>query len=128
MNKGCSNDLIPIYEAFQNIFVLDSHCTALSHNVKQIIKHDYSELFRQIVEPDKPELIILASSHSTGKTSLAISLALEFARKCQKEVNYFSLELTTNQFVLRLLSIEASVDINRLKQNLLEYFNLNQMV
>ena len=100
----------------------------MAHNEKQIIKPDYSELFKHIVEPDKSELIILASSHSTGKTSLAISLALEFARKYQKEVDYFSLELTTKQFVLRLLSIEASVDINRLKHNLLERDEIERLL
>lgn len=60
------------------------------------------------------DLIILASRPSMGKTSLALSIALNVARK-GTPVGFFSLEMSKEQLVQRLLTAEARIDHKRLR-------------
>ncbi len=57
-------------------------------------------------------LIILASRPGMGKTSIALNIALHATRSSGKTVVFFSLEMSREQLVKRLLSTEASVDSN----------------
>lgn len=60
------------------------------------------------------DLIILAARPSVGKTSFALSLALNAARK-GKAVALFSLEMSAEQLFFRLLSMESHVDLQKLR-------------
>jgi replicative DNA helicase len=64
----------------------------------------------------KSDLIILAARPSVGKTSLALNFALNAARRFHKVVGFFSLEMSADQIVLRLLSMETGIDQQRLRQ------------
>ncbi len=55
------------------------------------------------------DLIILAGRPSMGKTSLALSIARHVGVDCVKRVAVFSLEMSKEQIVLRLLCSEARV-------------------
>jgi replicative DNA helicase len=55
-------------------------------------------------------LIIIASNTGMGKTSAALNIALHAAKRTQKEVAFFSLEMSREQLGLRLLSGDARVD------------------
>jgi replicative DNA helicase len=50
-----------------------------------------------------------------GKTSLALSIALQAARKWDKRVGIFSLEMSNEQVVQRLVSAETGIDSQRLR-------------
>jgi replicative DNA helicase len=50
-----------------------------------------------------------------GKTSLALSVALQAARRWQKRVALFSLEMSDEQLVQRLVSAETGIDSQRLR-------------
>ncbi len=56
------------------------------------------------------DLIILAARPAMGKSTLAMNIAHHVAAKEQKAVLYFSLEMSKDQLVDRLLSSEANVD------------------
>ncbi|MBW2273889.1 MAG: replicative DNA helicase [Deltaproteobacteria bacterium] len=58
----------------------------------------------------KGDLIILAARPSMGKTALALNVARNCAVHMGKSVAVFSLEMTTQSLVMRLLSSEARVD------------------
>ncbi|MCX8007552.1 MAG: replicative DNA helicase [Coriobacteriia bacterium] len=62
----------------------------------------------------KGDLIILAARPSVGKTALALNIAVEAARKSHP-VAIFSLEMSAEQLVQRLLCAEARVDSHRLR-------------
>ena len=62
----------------------------------------------------KKDLIILAARPSMGKTSLAVNICTHAAIRCAKKVAIFSLEMSSEQLVRRMLSAEARVDQKRL--------------
>jgi replicative DNA helicase len=63
------------------------------------------------------DLIIIAGRPSSGKTSFALSLARNAAVHSEKPtgVGIFSLEMATNQLVMRLLCAEAKVDAHAVR-------------
>ncbi len=64
---------------------------------------------------NKSDLIILAARPGMGKTSFALNIATNVARRSDKEVAVFSLEMSKEQLATRLLSTEALVDSNKLR-------------
>ncbi len=63
----------------------------------------------------RSDLLILAGRPGMGKTSLALSIALQAARKWDKRIAIFSLEMSDEQLVQRLLSGETGIDSQRLR-------------
>lgn len=61
------------------------------------------------------ELIIIAARPSMGKTSLSLNIAVHAAKSAGRSVAVFSLEMSSNQLVQRLLSAEARIDAQRLR-------------
>jgi replicative DNA helicase len=61
------------------------------------------------------ELIIVAARPSMGKTSLALNVVMHAARDAGKATALFSLEMSNEQLVQRLLSAEAKLDAQRLR-------------
>ena len=61
------------------------------------------------------DLIILAARPGMGKTSFALNIATNVAKKSGKDVAVFSLEMSKEQLALRLLSSEARVASNSLR-------------
>jgi replicative DNA helicase len=61
------------------------------------------------------DLIILAARPSMGKTALALNLVMEAAIKQKKSVGIFSLEMSKESLVNRMLCAHAQIDSNRLK-------------
>ena len=64
---------------------------------------------------NKSDLLLLAARPGMGKTSFALNIALNVAKSSQKTVAIFSLEMSGEQLVTRLLSSEAFVENVRLK-------------
>ena len=63
----------------------------------------------------KSDLIILAARPSMGKTSMALGIAHGAAVSHGHSVGIFSLEMSADQLVQRLLSMETGVDSHRLR-------------
>ena len=63
----------------------------------------------------KSDLIVLAARPSVGKTSLALDIARQAAILHKKIVGVFSLEMSKEQLVDRLLCAEAGVDLWKLR-------------
>ena len=73
-----------------------------------------SELDRVLSGLNKSELILLAARPGMGKTSLALNIALHVGKHTKKTVAFFSLEMSRDQLVGRLISNESFVDGKRL--------------
>ncbi len=63
----------------------------------------------------KSDLIIVAARPGMGKTSLALTMALNAAKRHGVRVGIFSLEMSSEQLVQRLLSQETRIDSQRLR-------------
>ncbi len=63
----------------------------------------------------KSDLVILAARPSVGKTSLALSIARNAAVHHKVPVGLFSLEMSKEQLVDRLICAEANIDLWRLR-------------
>ncbi len=61
------------------------------------------------------DLIVIAARPSMGKTSLALSLGRNMALRFGKCVGFFSLEMTKEQVLERLLCAEAHINLHRLR-------------
>jgi replicative DNA helicase len=75
----------------------------------------------------KSDLIIIAARPSMGKTALALNIAYNAAYKPQVSVAFFSLEMSKEQLVRRLLSSVGEVDASNLRRAFLspaEWANL----
>ncbi|MCO5215143.1 MAG: replicative DNA helicase [Thermomicrobiales bacterium] len=74
--------------------------------------HDLDELTGGFQRSD---LIILAARPSTGKSGLALGFAYGAALANRKHVGIFSLEMSADQLVSRLLSMETGIDTHDLR-------------
>lgn len=64
--------------------------------------------------------IILAARPSMGKTSMALAMTAAAARKESKPIAFFSLEMTSDELVQRLISSEARIDSQKLRRGALQ--------
>ena len=63
----------------------------------------------------KSDLIILAARPAVGKTSLALDFARHAATKYKVPVGFFSLEMSKEQLVDRMLCAEAGIDLWKMR-------------
>jgi replicative DNA helicase len=75
----------------------------------------------------KSDLILIAARPSVGKTSLALNVAEQAAVNEGKTVGVFSLEMSKEQLVLRLLSSVANIDSQRLHSGFLEEMDFTRL-
>jgi replicative DNA helicase len=80
----------------------------------------FADLDRMTGGLQKSDLVILAARPSVGKTAMALSLAHNAALRFGHSVAIFSLEMSKEQLVARLLSMDAQVDQQRLRTGYIE--------
>lgn len=68
----------------------------------------------------KSDLVIVAARPSMGKTAFTLNLAQHAAVECGVPVAVFSLEMSKEQLVQRLLCSEARIDANKLRTGFLQ--------
>lgn len=88
------------------------------HNTKDQLRGvptGFKELDGKLAGFQKADLIILAARPSMGKTSLALDIARKAAVNHKVPVAIFSLEMSSQQLVDRMLSAESQVDAWKLR-------------
>lgn len=75
----------------------------------------FPDLDNKLAGLQKSDLIVLAARPSLGKTSLALNIARNIAVEGKKPVGFFSLEMSRDQVVDRLIATEAGVDLWQLR-------------
>lgn len=78
-------------------------------------KTGFSGLDQVLVEMGKGDLIIVGARPGMGKTSFALNIATNVAKSTRKAVAIFSLEMSGEQLVTRVLSSEAMIDSHTLR-------------
>ncbi len=84
------------------------------------ISSGYSSLDKVVTGLNPSDLIVLAARPAMGKTSFALNIATRVAKHSNKTVVIFSLEMSSQQLVERMLSSECSILSTKLHLGLLE--------
>ena len=114
-----TGDFVPINKIVQNSIMRVSAASKLKGQVTGIptgfIDLDYKTSGMQ-----RSDLVLVAARPSMGKTAFVLNMAQYMAFECKKTVAIFSLEMSSEQLVNRLLAMEARVDAPKLRNGSLE--------
>jgi replicative DNA helicase len=80
----------------------------------------FTDLDRLLGGMQPSDLLIVAGRPGTGKTAFMLSAAKNAAQKNKKHVAIFSLEMSSEQLVQRIISQETGIDSQRLRSGKLE--------
>ncbi len=83
------------------------------------LKTGYSGLDRITTGLNKSDLILIAARPAMGKTSFVLNMATNVAKLSGKQVAIFSLEMSKEQLVSRMLSSEARISSHNLRMGTL---------
>ena len=98
-------------------------------NLLRGIPTGFADLDKKLGGLQPSDLFILAARPAMGKTSLALNIAYNIATEAQKTVLFFSIEMSQEQLVDRLLSIGSGIDAWKIRNGQLEpndFKDLNQ--
>jgi replicative DNA helicase len=79
------------------------------------IASGFTDLDRMTSGLQPGDLVILAARPSMGKTALVLNIAQHVALKKQQSVGIFSLEMSKQQLLMRLLCAESLVDAHKVR-------------
>ncbi|MCU0663902.1 MAG: replicative DNA helicase [Myxococcota bacterium] len=80
----------------------------------------FTRLDKMTAGLQRSDLIIIAGRPAMGKTSFALSIALNAAKLTRQPVVIFSLEMSKDQLVRRLLTSEGRVNASKMRANSLD--------
>jgi replicative DNA helicase len=104
-----------LHQAYDRLDYLHAHRGEISG-----VRTGFADLDQLTTGLQRSDLVILAARPSVGKTSLALNIAEHAAVREKKNVGVFSLEMSKEQLVLRLLSSVSNIDSQRLRTGFLE--------
>lgn len=112
--KSLTQRFLPVKDALEEAF----------GRIDKLSKHDgglrglatgFKDLDNMLAGFQKSDFIILAARPSIGKSALAVNCALNIAVRDKVPVGIFSLEMSIDQIIDRLISSVANVDLWRLR-------------
>ena len=111
--RRITRDLVPIQDVVRPFY--DRIEYLYTHQGEPLgVPTGFIDLDRLLGGLQKSDLIIVAARPGVGKTSLCLSIARNAARM-GKHVAIFSLEMSAEQVVQRLVSAETGIDAQRLR-------------
>jgi replicative DNA helicase len=111
--KASFGSIDKLYEQGQRITGLETH---------------FEDLDAMTSGLQKSDLIIIAARPSMGKTAFAINIAENAAVRDNKVVGVFSLEMSRESLLMRLLCSQAMVDSHKLRTGFLGRDDYNKLV
>lgn len=113
--RRISRELVPIKVVLSAYYDRIEYLTR--HRGEMIgIPTGFSDIDRLLGGLQRSDMVILAARPSVGKTSLALSIAHNAAKKHGQRIAFFSLEMSNEQVVQRLISAETAIDSQRLRR------------
>ena len=91
------------------------------------LRTGFRELDSIITGLQAADFIVAASRPSVGKTTLALNIATRVAQEHQQPVAIFQLEMSAEQLAFRLLCSTALVDLQNLREGMLEDDDLQRL-
>ena len=116
--RGITHGLQPLDQIVANSFGTIDNLYKESREVTGL-RTWYDDLDRLTSGLQKGELIIIAARPSMGKTALAINLAQNAAIRGKAKVAIFSLEMSKESLLRRMLASQAGVDQRKLQTGFL---------
>lgn len=112
-------DLQPIQTVLSQYY---DRVTELSERTDEIlgVPTGLADLDKLLGGLQKSDLLIIAGRPATGKTGFLLTVAKNAAQRHHKHVAYFSLEMSNEQLVQRLISQETRINAQRLRMGDLE--------
>lgn len=118
-NRKLGQDFTPIksiiFDAFNKIEVLYASKGGITG-----ISTGFKDLDRLTSGLQPSDLILIAARPSMGKTAFVLNIAQHIGVREKKAVAFFSLEMSKEQLVQRMLCAEAAIDSQRLRIGELE--------
>ena len=106
--------MVPISAVLQEVMDRLAELSNGGGNTLPGLTTGLSALDNKINGLGKSDLVLLAARPGMGKTSMALNVALSGARASNKTVAVFSLEMSREQLVTRLIATEGLVENQRL--------------
>jgi replicative DNA helicase len=112
--RRISRDLIPIHTAVVRFI---DHVDYIQRHPGELmgVQTGFADLDRLLGGFQPSDLIIVAGRPGSGKTSFALSVMLNAATKHKKRVALFSLEMSSEQLVQRLVASMGDIDSQSLR-------------
>lgn len=108
------DDIQPINLVLQDTFdMIESLCTQKSDVTG--ITTGFADLNKKINGLQRTDLILLAARPAMGKTAFSLNLVQNAALKGDASVAVFSLEMSKEQLVQRILSAQSNVELSKIK-------------
>lgn len=112
--RRIARDLTPIKQVLADYY--DRIAYLYEHRGEPLgIPTGFVDLDKLLGGLQRSDLTIVAARPGVGKTSLLLNIALSAARKYKQKVAIFSLEMSNEQLVQRLMSSETGIDSQRLR-------------
>ncbi|MBQ7678759.1 MAG: replicative DNA helicase, partial [Butyrivibrio sp.] len=111
---GASRELVPIRQIVLQSLEHIEKASKTSGNVTGLAT-GLTDLDYNTAGLQKSDLILLAARPSMGKSALALTMAYNMAVRDDKHVAFFSLEMSAEQLVNRLLAMEGPLDSQHLR-------------
>ncbi len=109
-----SDDFVPIRQVVMNSLENIEKASKVNGNVTGL-PTGFTDLDYKTSGFQSSDLILVAARPSMGKTALVLNMAQYMAFKQNKSVALFSLEMSREQLMNRLLSMESKVDSQNLR-------------
>ncbi|MEX0913182.1 MAG: replicative DNA helicase, partial [Candidatus Paceibacterota bacterium] len=113
-NQTAVQKFITIGSALTEAWERFEHLSANQDDIRGV-PTGFGSLDNLLAGLQKSDLVILAARPSMGKTTFALDVARNAAVQYKKSVGYFSLEMSSQQLVDRMLASEAGVDSWKLR-------------
>jgi replicative DNA helicase len=107
--RGNSGDYVPIKQVVLNVLDRIERTSRQKGSVTGI-PTGFLDLDYKLSGLQKSDLVLVAARPSMGKTAFVLNIAQHVAFKAKKTVAIFSLEMSSEQLVNRLFSLESQVD------------------
>jgi replicative DNA helicase len=117
--RRISRELIPIKQVLSEYYDRIEYLTR--HQGEMIgIPTGFADIDKLLGGLQRSDMVILAARPSVGKSSLALSFAHNAAKKYRQRVAFFSLEMSDEQVVQRLIAAETGINSQRLRRGDIE--------
>ena len=127
-------------KAEAELFLLTNQTLSIKRtNNAQLVSNVFSEIKEKFLKPKLPgltsgfktldsitqgfqksDLIVIAGRPSTGKTALSLTISLNIIKSERLPILFFSLEMSKEQIMYRLLAMESDVDSDKLRTGKLQ--------
>lgn len=114
VQKRGSGDFVPIRQVVMNALA-KIESSAKNNGVVTGIPTGFADLDYRTAGMQPSDLVLIAARPSMGKTAFVLNIAQHVAFRQNKTVAIFSLEMSKEQLVNRLLSLESHVDSQHIR-------------